>query len=154
MPTLQELRDEHNGIVAGIREDYHDTGTITHDEYHTQLNAEAVRFEQALIDNGYKEPEHVDVGTLFPEKARLVADGADTCLVYVVAEANATFDLDVFFSWDEGAAVAASVETNESGRGTLTIGPFEAGTTGTVVVAETVRGWPPYERCEVEVVDA
>ena len=105
----------------------------------------------------YEEPDtpvSPHPSELFAEQTRVVADDSDTVTVNVFGDRGATVAVDVFFAWDPGEAVAADVELDSTGHGTLTIGPFEVGTEGQVVACSQNRTTAPYPRAVLEVVDA
>jgi hypothetical protein len=53
--TFAELKLIYESNVDDTRYAYHVQGTITHNEYHQQLNAAYTSFEQDVIDEGYVE---------------------------------------------------------------------------------------------------
>ena len=91
---------------------------------------------------------------LFADKTQVTADGVDIATVTVLGDATAIVTLDVFFAGSEGDAVEAEMTLDAGGRRTLTIGPFEAGTVGQVIVCSQERTVTPYPRVVVEVVNA
>ena len=53
MPSLDQLRQQHNQHRRAIRRRFHEEGSISHSQFHALLTAEEERFHQALIDAGF-----------------------------------------------------------------------------------------------------
>ncbi|GAJ15575.1 unnamed protein product [marine sediment metagenome] len=56
MKTREEIEIQHDTNSHNIRASYHDKQEISHEEYHSQLNAENERYEVELIAEGFLEP--------------------------------------------------------------------------------------------------
>lgn len=53
MKTREQIDSEHKAKQLEIRTSYHEKHEITHEEYHSQLNAENERYKGVLIAEGY-----------------------------------------------------------------------------------------------------
>lgn len=69
--TREQIESEHKIIVQNIRASYHEKQEISHEEYHSQLNAENDRYETEIATHFPPKPVRDPLAEIDKLTARL-----------------------------------------------------------------------------------